>query len=86
MSDYLFNAVTRKWERLPEYLAPQLRTLVNHLKKKGSITNVEAQAMYKMRALPRRIADLKDEGYTIDRKMSVDMTGQRYARYFLVAA
>ncbi|MBK1673906.1 hypothetical protein CKO35_11425 [Ectothiorhodospira shaposhnikovii] len=28
----------------------------------GSISNIEAQAMYKCRALPRRIADLKAAG------------------------
>lgn len=68
-----------------ELLAPQLRSLLSHLRGKGSITNVEAQAIYRMRALPRRIADLKLHGYEITRQMNTDMTGQRYARYYLAA-
>ena len=60
-----------------------LDLIFSHLLTKGSITNVEAQALYRCRALPRRIADLKSEGYVIKTTMKVDATGQRYARYVM---
>lgn len=61
-----------------------LDLIFDHLITKGSITNVEAQALYRCRALPRRIADLKAEGFEIKTVMKKDATGQRYARYVLV--
>jgi len=65
-------------------MAPQLYQLLTHLKNHGTISNVEAQAMFKMRALPRRIADLRELGYEIKREIRKDSTGQRYARYTFV--
>jgi hypothetical protein len=59
----------------------QVEALVRHFEKVGSITNVEAQAMYKIRALPRRISDLEARGHKIERQRKVDATGQRYVRY-----
>jgi hypothetical protein len=59
-----------------------MNTLIfRHLFNKGSITAVEAQAIYRCRSLSRRICDLKAEGFLIDSEMKVDQTGQRYARY-----
>lgn len=59
-----------------------MNTLIfKHLFDKGSITSVEAQALYRCRSLSRRICDLKSEGFLIDTEMRVDVTGQRYARY-----
>jgi hypothetical protein len=57
--------------------------IFTHLLTKGSITNVEAQALYRCRALPRRIADLKEDGVPIISVLKKDATGQRYARYEL---
>lgn len=57
--------------------------ILDHLLTKGSITNVEAQALYRCRALPRRIADLKADGIPIKSVLKKDATGQRYARYVL---
>ena len=62
---------------------PMLDLILDHLLKKGSITNVEAQALYRCRALPRRIADLKADGIPIKTILKKDATGQRYARYVL---
>jgi hypothetical protein len=59
----------------------QVQLLAHHLETVGSITNVEAQAMYKIRALPRRISDLESKGYVIERQRKKDLTGQRYVRY-----
>ena len=62
---------------------PMHALILAHLMAKGSITNVEAQALYRCRALPRRIADLKECGWPISSVLKKDATGQRYARYML---
>jgi hypothetical protein len=63
---------------------PMTHLILTHLQQKGSITNVEAQALYRCRALPRRIRDLKEAGWNITSVLKKDATGQRYARYVLV--
>lgn len=63
---------------------PMNTLVLLHLLDKGSITNVEAQAVYRCRSLSRRIADLKQEGWPIKTTLKKDQTGQRYARYSLV--
>ena len=62
----------------------QLTGILTHLLLRGSITNVEAQAVYRVRALPRRISDLEERGVSIERHTKSDPTGQRYVRYTLV--
>ena len=64
-------------------MTPQCTTVLNHLKSAGSITGVEAEAVHRVRHLPRRIADLKAAGYAIVSATRRDATGQRYARYTL---
>lgn len=54
-----------------------------HLLTKGSITNVEAQAIYRCRALPKRISELKADGMPIDAVWKKDSMNQRYVRYEL---
>ena len=66
--------------------APMTRTIAKHLREVGNISGVEAAALYKCRALPRRIKDLKELGWPVQTKLQKDATGQRYARYFLEAA
>lgn len=65
-------------------LSPQALLIYKHLKASGSISNVEAQAIYRCRALPRRISDIEQKlGVRITREMKSDVTGQRYVRYYL---
>ncbi len=59
----------------------QVQQLKQHLEVVGSISNVEAWSIYKIRALPRRISDLVDTGFKIKRVWKKDLTGQRYVRY-----
>lgn len=64
-------------------MPPMTLSIFNHLKAVGSITQVEAQALYRCRSLSRRITDIKQAGYSVRREMRKDHTGQRYARYFM---
>lgn len=66
-------------------MTPQVKTILTHLQKHGSISQAEAGLIYKIRALPRRIADLKVAGHSIKSELKRDATGQRYARYTLVS-
>lgn len=58
--------------------------LLNHFKTAKSISNVEAQAVYRIRSLSRRVNDLEAQGHVIARERKVDPTGQRYVRYHYV--
>lgn len=62
----------------------QTEMLKKHFEKEDSISGVEASAVYKIRSLPRRILDLKKEGYEFISEWKVDPTGQRYKRYTIV--
>lgn len=58
--------------------------ILNHLKAEGSISGVEAMALYKVRSLPRRIATLRSWGHDIKSICCEDNCGQRYVRYRLI--
>jgi hypothetical protein len=63
----------------------QLDMIHNHLESIGSISNLEAQSLYRVRSLPRRIRDLEERrGLQIKREWRKDLTGERYMRYHLV--
>lgn len=63
--------------------APQTLKIASHLNEAGSITGVEASAIYKCRSLPRRIKDIRDSGIEVKSETRFDLTGQRYVRYVL---
>lgn len=65
-------------------MTPQAQTVLTHLANVGPLTGVEAEAVHRIRHLPRRIADLKAAGFDIRTTLKRDATGQRYARYELV--
>ncbi len=65
--------------------APMLRSIRDHLVDRGTISHVEAEDLYRCRALPRRISDLRAYGYEIEREIRYDRNGQRYAHYRLVS-
>lgn len=73
-------------------LAPQTAEVLRHLKNVGDISGVEAQAMYKVRSLTKRISEinavlyyntLEGSDYPVEAQWNRDTTGQRYKRYVL---
>lgn len=63
------------------HLKPQTAQILLHLIRVGSISPLEAGALYRCRSLSRRICDLKEAGFEIETELRKDATGQRYARY-----
>ena len=61
----------------------QNNKILEHLKSVGSISWVEANDLYRVRSLPRRIKDLRDLGHNIISEWRQDTLGQRYVRYSL---
>ncbi len=62
----------------------QTELLLDHFKAAPSISPMEAQGMFLIRSLSRRINDLEARGYTFFREAKRDTRGQRYVRYHLV--
>jgi len=62
---------------------PMGELLLLHLQSGKSITNVEAQALWRCRALPKRISELRGQGHDIKAEWRKDSTGQSYVRYTL---
>ena len=63
----------------------QTEMLMMHFAEHDSISSGEAQMVYRIRSLPRRIMDLKVKGYDFRHEWNRDTTGQRYIRYFVTA-
>lgn len=59
--------------------------ILDHLQKIGSISWVEASDLYRVRSLPRRIADLRAAGHDIASEWRKDVLGQKYVRYSLAS-
>jgi hypothetical protein len=64
-------------------MKPQTAIIFHHLKTRGSITGVEAAAVYKVRSLTARIGEIRNKGHKVVRVYHKDATGQRYAKYYL---
>jgi hypothetical protein len=64
-------------------LTPQATKVLAHLQSVGSITNVEANAVHRVRSLSRRITEIQDAGVRIAKTRRRDVTGQVYVRYSL---
>lgn len=62
----------------------QTYMLLQHLTAGKSITRIEADHLYRVAALPRRIADLREAGHNIVAFTKKDLTGRSYVEYRLV--
>ena len=58
------------------------RLIREHLEQKGSISGIEAAALYRCRSLTKRISELRQTGFAVIAQWHSDRTGQRYVRYF----
>lgn len=65
-------------------ITPQAQIVLTHIQRAGSITQREAVVDYSVQSLTRRITELRDAGFGIERELRFHpITGQRYARYSL---
>jgi len=62
----------------------QKQQVLNHIKKHGSITPMQAFSRYQITCLAERIRDLRDSGHKIASEY-VKRKGKRFAKYRLVA-
>lgn len=61
----------------------QIQALTDHLQNRGSISGLEAVALYRIVSLTKVISVLKRKGLNIIGLWKQDNTGKRYKRYFL---
>lgn len=64
-------------------LSPQANKVLEHLELTGSITNCEAHTVLRCRSVSRRITELQDAGFYINKEFKKDTQGQKYVRYTL---
>lgn len=64
-------------------VSTQTEALANHLIYQGSISGLEALALYRIVSLTKVISVLKRKGIAIVGLWKKDNTGKRYKRYFL---
>lgn len=57
--------------------------LLSHLLEGMTITRIQADHLYRIASLTRRIKDLKEAGHKIVAKVKVDPTGRAYTEYAL---
>jgi ABC-type Fe3+ transport system substrate-binding protein len=67
-------------------LKPSTRTVLAHLKAKGSITVMEALAAYGMTRIAPQIFELREFGVGIDTISKKDAAGHKYTRYAMKKA
>ena len=67
-------------------LHPSDHIILKHLKKRGSISPMEALASYSCARLAPRIYNLRQAGYPITTQINRDEPGHKYARYTLQKA
>ncbi len=65
-------------------MTPQLRMIMNHVRRVGYITGRAAIMDYGIASLSRRMVDLQELGFgvTTERRKN-PATGQRYVRYYV---
>lgn len=65
-------------------LSKQNEAILAHMRAEGSITNLEAHIVHKIRSLSSRVSELRAAGYVIAKERHEDVTGQWYIRYVLL--
>ena len=67
-------------------LTPLAKTILYHLRKRGSISPVEAMIAYHTMRLADAIYRLRKAGYRIESVAREDEVGNRYTRYKMMTA
>lgn len=64
-------------------MTPQAQKVLKHLKRKKTITPLEAIGVFGIYRLAARIFELRKAGFNVITKMNMDEQGRPYARYSL---
>lgn len=65
-------------------LSPQQKTILQHLMKGQTISNVESLIVYNISRLSDVILKLRRKGFPVETEVRVDNMGHKYSRYSLV--
>jgi hypothetical protein len=66
-------------------LTPQAKTVLRHLKKRGSISNMEAMIVYSISRLSSCIHEIRRRaGYNVETVIKKDDHGHKYSHYSLI--
>lgn len=66
-------------------LSPQQKTILGHLSRGQSISNMEALIVYNISRLSDVVLKLRRKGYEVETEVRVDQAGHKYSRYSLAA-
>lgn len=67
-------------------LKPFTKTILLHLRQRGSISPLEALAAYGSPRIAPQVHDLRRAGYMVETRLNKDAMGHRYTRYVLHGA
>jgi hypothetical protein len=66
-------------------LSPQQKTILSHLSRGQSISNMEALIVYNISRLSDVVLKLRRKGFEVQTDIRVDQAGHKYSRYTLAA-
>jgi hypothetical protein len=66
-------------------LSPQQKTILSHLSRGQSISNMEALIVYNISRLSDVVLKLRRKGFEVQTDIRVDQAGHKYSRYSLAA-
>jgi hypothetical protein len=64
-------------------LSPQQKTILAHLMRSGSISNVESLIVYNISRLSDVVLKLRRKGFKVKTDVREDASGHKYSRYSL---
>lgn len=68
---------------MPSLFATQRETVLAYLIQGGGLSSFEAMTQLYIMDLPKRISELRADGYNISDRWEKTSNGKRYKRYFL---
>lgn len=64
-------------------LTPTAKLVLRHLRKRGTISPMEALNTYGLPKVAKQIHELRAAGYKVPSRLRHDEAGHRYARYYM---